>query len=210
MFKPYRVKALTEGQREYMRNVIHHTVNFVTGPAGTGKTHIAVGLAVAALQGGAIEQIVLSRPLVGVGKDMGYLPGNVMEKVGPYVQPCFDELATYVSQSGLRELMYSGTLKVVPLSMMRGRTFHNSFIILDEAQNTLRPELKTFLTRVGKSSKMVIAGDSLQSDLYGSDTGAFADAIGRLGHLDMVSVSNLGKEDIVRNPIIADILEFLW
>lgn len=210
MFKPRRVSWKTDGQREYIRNVLHHTVNFATGPAGTGKTHIAVGLAVAALQAAEIESIVMTRPLVGVGRDMGYLPGSVNEKVGPYVQPCFDELTYYLSGAGIRELMMLGVLKIVPLSMMRGRTFNDSFVILDEAQNCNRAELKTFLTRLGKGSKMIIAGDANQSDIGGPDAFAFTDAIGRLGHLDMVSVSELGPEDIVRNPMISDILRELW
>ena len=210
MFKPHKVKWRTDGQREYVRNILHHTVNFVTGPAGTGKTHIAVGLAVAALQAAEVETIVMTRPLVGVGRDMGYLPGDINDKVGPYVQPCFDELSYYVSHAGIRELMHAGALKIVPLSMMRGRTFNDSFVILDEAQNSTKAEIKTYLTRLGRGSKMVIAGDALQTDLHGPDRGAFNEAISRLGHLDMVSVSELGPEDIVRNPLIVDILENLW
>lgn len=210
IFKPYKVRPKSEGQREFMRSILHHTINFVTGPAGTGKTHLAVGMAVAALEAEEVDSIVLSRPLVGVGRDMGYLPGTMMEKVGPYVQPCFDELGAYISERGKTQLLYSKKLKVVPLSMMRGRTFHNAFVILDEAQNATKSELKTFLTRLGRQSKMVIAGDAIQMDLRGEDRGAFSEAMSRLGHLDMVSISRLGPEDIIRNPLIADILEHLW
>lgn len=208
-FKPRSLVAKTPNQRLYIRNVLSAPINFVMGPAGTGKTHVAIGLAVQLLKADEIEKIVLSRPLVGVGKDMGYLPGGIGEKVGPYVQPCYDELQYYVGATGIRELTNSGKLEVVPLSMMRGRTFNDCFVILDEAQNAVRVELKTTLTRLGVGSTMVIAGDPAQTDLRDGE-GAFLDAVERLRGLSQVTVSSLGYQDIVRHSVVADILEHLW
>lgn len=207
-FKPRTLIAKTPNQRLYIRNVLGHPVNFVIGPAGTGKTHVAVGLAMRMLKNDQIDRIVISRPLVGVGKDMGYLPGDIGEKVGPYIQPCFDELSYYVGFAEIQQMLRNKIIEVVPLSMMRGRTFNNAFIILDEAQNTTRVELKTILTRIGIETTMVIAGDPAQVDLH--EPGAFLESIDRLRHLDGVSVSSLGYNDIVRHSIVSDILENLW
>lgn len=209
-FKPRTLTAKTHNQKEYIRNIVEATVNFVVGPAGTGKTHVAVGMAVQMLAREDIERIIISRPLVGVGKDMGYLPGDVGEKVGPYVQPCFDELNYYLSLSAIKQYVHAKKIEIVPLSMMRGRTFNDAFVILDEAQNATRSELKTCLTRLGHGSKLVIAGDPIQTDLPDYDSGAFLDAISRLRDVDQVAISELGYADIVRHSILSDILRRLW
>lgn len=209
VFKPRTLTAKTINQKVYIRNVLSHPVNFVMGPAGTGKTHVAIGLACQLLRNEKIERIILSRPLVQVGKDMGYLPGDIGDKVGPYIQPCYDELSYYIGVSDIKQLTYQRKIEVVPLSMMRGRTFNDAFIVLDEAQNTTRVELKTILTRLGIGSRIVVAGDPAQTDLPEGE-GAFLEAVDRLRHLQKVSVSSLGYQDIVRASVVADILENLW
>ncbi len=209
-FKPVRLTPRTENQRTYIHTVMENDITFVAGPAGTGKTHIAIGLAVQMLRGDFIERIIVTRPLVSVGKDMGFLPGDIGEKVGPYIQPCFDELNYYLSFSMMTQLVREKRIEIVPLSMMRGRTFNRSFVILDEAQNAERIEVKTLLTRIGVDSKMVIAGDLRQSDLYPDQQGAFKDAMDRLQGVEGIGISVLGPEDIVRHRLISTILDRLW
>lgn len=185
-------------------------ITFVKGPAGTGKTHVAVGLAVRGLRNEIFDRIIVTRPLVSVGKDMGYLPGGIEDKVGPYVQPCFDELSYYLSQAMLRQLVLDNTIEIVPLSMMRGRTFNNCFIILDEAQNAVETEIKSLLTRIGEQSRMVLAGDTEQSDLPMGQRGAFQEAWNRLDDLEGIGTVTMSHEDIVRHSLISDIIRRLW
>ena len=157
-----------------------------------------------------VERLVITRPLVQVGKDMGYLPGDIDSKVGPYVQPCFDELLCYLSHSMLKQLARDRKIEIVPLSMMRGRTFKNAVVVLDEAQNSIRVELKTLLTRIGLGSKFILVGDTQQSDLPDHEQGAFLDAMERLQGLPMVNSVHLSNTDIVRHPLIGPITDRLW
>ncbi len=209
-FKPVSLVARTPNQKEYIKAITDNTLTFVTGPAGTGKTHVAIGMAVQMLRSRFLGRIVVTRPLVSVGRDVGYLPGGIEDKVGPYVQPCFDELNYYLSTSVIGSWQQEGFIEIVPLSMMRGRTFNNAFVILDEAQNATRTEIKTLLTRIGEPSRLVLAGDVEQTDLPFNDTGAFQEAIRRLSGMGSFKHIELGLEDIIRNPLIRDIIERLW
>lgn len=208
-YKPVRLVAKTPNQKILIRAIHKHTVVFGTGPAGTGKTHVAVGMAVQMVRHGLLDRIIISRPLVASGRDLGYLPGDVMEKVGPYVAPCFDELNYYLSLSMIQAWMHERRIEVVPLSMMRGRTFNNAFVILDEAQNATHQELKTLLTRIGDPCRLVCVGDLMQSDLSEGLSG-FKEAIDRLYEVEGICHVALHRDDIVRNSIIGDILEALW
>jgi len=185
-------------------------MTFVQGPAGTGKTHVAVGMALQLMESGMIDRIILTRPMVCVGKDIGYLPGDINQKVGPYVTPCFDELRYYLSHHEIRGMLNGGVIDIVPLSMMRGRTFNRTFVLLDEAQNAIHKEVKTLLTRIGQESRFVITGDTDQSDLPHRDQGAFSEAIHLLKDTEGIGIVCMDREDIVRNALIKTILEKLW
>lgn len=209
-FKNVRLKARTIGQHGYIKSIRDNDITFCTGPAGTGKTHVAIGMAIQMIREGFMERIIITRPLVGVGKDMGFLPGDIMDKVGPYVTPCFDELSYYMSISMIRSWQKEKIIDVVPLSMMRGRTFNNAFIILDEAQNATQIELKMLLTRLGESSRLVLSGDVRQSDLPHHEQGAFGEARERLCEVSGISDIQLTEVDIVRHRLIGQIARLLW
>lgn len=204
-FKPRALVARTTNQKKYIKSIHDNDICFCHGPAGTGKTHVACGMAVQMLKQNQIEKICIARPIVGVGKDMGYLPGTMQEKIGPYLVPLFDELSYYLELSKIKEFLATEVLQIVPLSMMRGRTFNDSFIILDEAQNATLEELKMLLTRIGSSSKMILSGDLFQSDLPRQQQGAFASVIQALNNINGIGESALTDEDIVRHPLIAEI-----
>ena len=209
-YKSVSLVARTPNQTAYIEAIEYNNLTFVTVPAGTGKTHVAIGMAVYMIRARLLNRIIITRPLVSVGKDMGYLPGGIEDKVGPNVQPCFDELNYYLSLSVIGSWQQEGFIEIVPLSMMRGRTFNNAFVILDEARNATRTEIKTLLTRIGEPSRLVLAGDVEQTDLPNGDTGAFRDATRRLDGMDGFKHIELGLEDIVRNPLIGDIIKRLW
>ena len=209
-FKPVSLAARTPNQRTYIKTMLKSDITFVSGPAGTGKTHVAIGMAVQMVRSGQLDRIIVTRPLVGVGKDMGYLPGNIEDKVGPYIRPCFDELNYYLSLSMIGQWQCERIIEIVPLSMMRGRTLNNAFVILDEAQNATKAEIKTLLTRIGEPSRLVVVGDTDQSDLPNHETGAFNEAIDRLDGMDGFTYIKLGSEDIVRHRLISDIIKRLW
>lgn len=195
----------SDNQVEYIRSIADNDIVLCSGPPGSGKTHIAVGSAIKALRSGAVEKVILTRPVVEVGNSIGYLPGNVEDKVGPYLIPLFDELDYYVEHKYVSKLMADGRLEICPLSMMRGRTFVNTCVILDEAQNAVTGELRMFLTRIGPSSKLILTGDLLQSDLPERAQGAFLACLDKLQGLEGVSVLSLADEDIVRHPLICEI-----
>lgn len=209
-FKPYRLTARTDNQKKLIQAIKANDIVLCSGPAGTGKTHIAVGSAVAAYRGKTgINRIILCRPVVGVGSDIGYLPGTLEDKIGPYLVPLFDELGYYVERKRLTMMLAEKKLEIVPLSMMRGRTFNNSYIILDEAQNATMAELRMMLTRLGQNSTMILVGDLDQSDLPAKAQGDFRTLIDRLDGLEDLEVCRLGRGDIVRHHLIAQIEERL-
>lgn len=204
-FKPRAVEGRTEGQKGYIKAILDNYIVLCHGPAGTGKTHIAAGMAAQLLCKRQVERIVICRPVVGAGKDIGYLPGTMEEKVGPYLMPLFDEFSSYLEVKTLHQFLAERIIEIVPLSMMRGRTFNDSFVILDEAQNAVRMEFKLMLTRLGVNSKMVLTGDLGQSDLPDREAGSFASVIERLKGLEGVVSVELKTQDIVRHHLIGEL-----
>lgn len=204
-FKPRSVTARSYNQKAYIKTISTNDITFCYGPAGSGKTHIAVGMAVQAMRHHEVERIVITRPTVAVGNDIGYLPGTMEEKVSPYLVPLFDELSYYCEQSLIKRWLAEKKLEIVPLTMMRGRTFNDSFVILDEAQNATMGELRMFLTRIGANTTMVLVGDIHQSDLHRDLQGSFEYCIERLGGIEGIGICELQAEDIVRHRLISTI-----
>ena len=199
------VRPKTSGQKRYAEAIQHNTITFGVGPAGTGKSYLAVALAVQALQAKTVDRIILTRPAVEAGERLGFLPGDLMAKIDPYLRPLYDALYDMMGTEGARRLIEAGTVEVAPLAYMRGRTLNNSFIILDEAQNTTPEQMKMFLTRIGFGSKMVVTGDDTQIDLPGGRSGLL-----NLEHV-LVGVEglawiHLGRRDVVRHRIVQDIV----
>ncbi|MGI8793643.1 MAG: PhoH family protein [Acidimicrobiales bacterium] len=199
------VRPKTSGQKAYVDAIAKNTVTFGIGPAGTGKSYLAVALAVQALQRKDHERIILTRPAVEAGERLGFLPGDLMAKVDPYLRPLYDALFDMLGPEGVGRLMEKGTIEVAPLAFMRGRTLNNSFIILDEAQNTSPEQMKMFLTRIGFGSKAVITGDVTQIDLAGGKSG-LVDLERILTGVDDLAFVRLGRRDVVRHQIVQDIV----
>lgn len=204
-YKPRKLVPRSQNQKLYVNAIRDSDIVLCHGPAGTGKTHIAAGVAVRMMKQSHIEKIVICRPVVGVGKDIGYLPGSMEDKVGPYLVPLFDEFSYYCQNSLLKEWAEMGKLEIVPLSMMRGRTFNDCFVILDEAQNAAMMELRMLLTRIGANTKMVVSGDLNQSDLPDHQAGAFGKIVAALEGLEGISTIGLTAGDIVRHRLIGPI-----
>lgn len=200
------VKPRTPGQQRMVDAVMANDIVFVDGPAGSGKTFLAAAMAVKFLREGLVERIVMSRPAVEAGEKLGFLPGTMEEKIDPYLRPLYDALEMLFTFEESARLIHSGQIEVMPLAFMRGRTLANSFLVLDEAQNTTVGQMKMFITRIGQNSKMVITGDSTQKDLRGEYSG-FSDAFRRLGGIKGLEMMVLGKEDIVRCEIVGRIIE---
>ena len=199
------VRPKTAGQKRYTDAIAHHTVTFGIGPAGTGKSYLAVALGVQALQAHEVERIILTRPAVEAGERLGFLPGDIMAKVDPYLRPLYDALYDLLGPEGSQRLLERGTIEVAPLAFMRGRTLNRSFIILDEAQNTTPEQMKMFLTRIGFGSKVVVTGDITQIDVPGGRSGL--PGLERvLGDVPDVAFVNLTQRDVVRARIVADIV----
>lgn len=199
------VRPKTAGQKRYADAIRTHTVSFGLGPAGTGKTYLAMALAAAALERKEVGRIVLARPIVEAGESLGFLPGTLTEKVDPYIRPLYDALFSLVGPDRARRLIDSGAVEIVPLAFMRGRTFNDSFIILDEAQNATPEQLKMFLTRLGFGSTMVITGDDTQFDIPRAASG-LAGARAILEGLDDIAFCDLSALDVVRHSLVARIV----
>ncbi len=200
------VKCKTVGQKEYVAAVKKNTVTFGVGPAGTGKTYLAVCLAAAAYKGKQVEKIILTRPAVEAGEKLGFLPGDLQTKVDPYLRPLYDALQEMFGLETYAKLMEKGVIEVAPLAYMRGRTLSNAFVILDEAQNATREQMKMFLTRLGDASKMVITGDMTQTDLPEGKTSGLKHAVGILHGVDDIAVCTLTEKDVVRHPLVQSIV----
>lgn len=205
-YRGARVRPKTAGQKRYVDAIRDHTVTFGIGPAGTGKSWLAVAMAAQALQAKEVSRIVLTRPAVEAGERLGYLPGDLMAKVDPYLRPLYDALHDMVGTEGATKLLERGTVEVAPLAFMRGRTLNNSFIILDEAQNTTPEQMKMFLTRIGFGSKAVITGDVTQVDVPGGRSG-LAGVERILKGIDGISFVHLTGADVVRHRIVSQIVD---
>jgi phosphate starvation-inducible protein PhoH and related proteins len=199
------VRPKSAGQKRYVDAIAENIVTFGIGPAGTGKSYLAVALAVQALQAKSVERIIMTRPAVEAGESLGFLPGDMMAKIDPYLRPLYDALYDMLGTDGARRLLDNGTVEVAPLAYMRGRTLNRSFIILDEAQNATPEQLKMFLTRIGFGSKVVVNGDVTQVDLPGGRSG-LAELEGVLTGVEGLAFVHLGNRDVVRHRIVADIV----
>lgn len=203
--KPIRVKNF--GQLQYTRSVNKHDVTFGIGPAGTGKTFLAVVMAVQALKQGEVKKIILTRPAVEAGESLGFLPGDLKEKVDPYLRPIYDALYTIYGTEHTNRLMERGVIEIAPLAYMRGRTLDDAFVILDEAQNTTIAQMKMFLTRLGFGSKMIINGDLTQIDLPKGAKSGLVDARQKLKNIPRIKFVTFDADDVVRHPVVADIIK---
>ena len=201
------IKAKTLGQIAYADNIRNNDIVFGIGPAGTGKTYLAVAMAVHALKNKEVEKIILARPAVEAGESLGFLPGDLQEKVDPYLRPLYDALFDILGRDSALRLKEKEVIEVVPLAYMRGRTLDNSFIILDEAQNTTREQMKMFLTRLGFGSKAVVTGDVTQIDLPKKKSSGLRDAERVLKDVNGVAFSYLRQNDVVRHPLVRRIIE---
>ena len=202
--KSIRVKTL--GQKVYVDSVKNHDVVFGIGPAGTGKTFLAVTLAVTALKRGQVKRIILTRPAVEAGESLGFLPGDLKEKVDPYLRPVYDALYQILGKDQTTRLMEREIIEIAPLAYMRGRTLDDAFVILDEAQNTTIMQMKMFLTRLGFNSKMIVNGDSSQIDLPRNSHSGLLDAIEKLKNIRQIAFVYLSAKDVVRHPVVAEII----
>ncbi len=200
------IKCKTVGQKRYADCIRHDTVVFGVGPAGTGKTYLAVCLAVQAYKSKQVEKIILTRPAVEAGEKLGFLPGDLQTKVDPYLRPLYDALQEMLGLETYTKLMERGSIEIAPLAYMRGRTLSNAFVILDEAQNTTREQMKMFLTRMGDGSKMVITGDLTQIDLPEGKKSGLAHAIHVLRDIDGIAICHLTDKDVVRHPLVMKIV----
>ena len=203
--RPVRCKTL--GQYDYVKAIREHELTFAVGPAGTGKTYLAMALAVAALRNKEVERIVLTRPAVEAGEKLGFLPGDLSQKVDPYLRPLFDALYEMMGAESYQRLQERGALEVAPLAYMRGRTLSDSFIILDEAQNTTPEQMKMFLTRFGAGSRVVVTGDATQTDLpYGKQSGLLQ-ALEVLKEIPEIAIVRLSQSDVVRHDLVQTVVK---
>ncbi|WP_025197381.1 PhoH family protein [Streptococcus agalactiae] len=202
--KPIRVKTL--GQKIYVDSVKNHDVVFGIGPAGTGKTFLAVTLAVTALKRGQVKRIILTRPAVEAGESLGFLPGDLKEKVDPYLRPVYDALYQILGKEQTSRLMEREIIEIAPLAYMRGRTLDDAFVILDEAQNTTIMQMKMFLTRLGFNSKMIVNGDVSQIDLPKNVKSGLIDAVEKFRNIKKIDFIHLSAKDVVRHPVVAEII----
>ena len=200
------IRPKTAGQKEYVESIDKNTIVFGIGPAGTGKTYLAMAKAVQALQRKEVSRIILTRPAVEAGERLGFLPGTLSEKIDPYLRPLFDALHEMLDPDAVPRMIANGTIEVAPLAYMRGRTLNDSFIILDEAQNTTAEQMKMFLTRLGFNSKMVVTGDITQVDLQGGVSGLRV-ASRVLANVEDVYFSQMSSADVIRHPLVGKIVD---
>ncbi|MBQ2723252.1 MAG: PhoH family protein [Clostridia bacterium] len=201
------IKCKTVGQKKYVDAINKNIVNFGIGPAGTGKTYLAVALAVNAFKAKKVDKIILTRPAVEAGEKLGFLPGDLQEKVNPYLRPLYDALQEMFGMETYQKLMEKGMIEIAPLAYMRGRTLSNAFIILDEAQNTTKEQIKMFLTRLGENSKMVITGDLTQIDLPEGKLSGLKHAVRILKDVEQISIVRFSEKDVVRHPLVQAIVK---
>ncbi len=201
------IRPRTPGQAKYVEAMRNNDLVFAIGPAGSGKTYLAVAMAVEALKHQEVRKIVLVRPAVEAGESLGYLPGNLQAKINPYLRPLLDAIHEMVGYDQVQQLVERDVIEVAPLAYMRGRTLNEAFIILDEAQNTTNAQMKMFLTRMGHTSKIVVSGDTTQVDLPPRTQSGLADALRRLRNINGVAVTKLTAADIVRHRLVQDIVE---
>lgn len=203
--RPIRIKNYS--QRQYVQMIKNNDLTFGIGPAGTGKTYLAVVMAVAALKRREVDRLILTRPAVEAGESLGFLPGDLKEKVDPYLRPIYDALNSILGAEHVERLIERGVIEIAPLAYMRGRTLDKAFVILDEAQNTTRAQMKMFLTRLGFGSKMIINGDASQIDLpKGHSQSGLVDAENRLKGLPHIAFVNFDANDVVRHPVVSEII----
>ncbi|MCR5468353.1 MAG: PhoH family protein [Lachnospiraceae bacterium] len=201
------VKPKTLGQKEYINHIRNNMIVFGVGPAGTGKTYLAMAMAITAFKNEEVGRIILTRPAIEAGEKLGFLPGDMQSKVDPYLRPLYDALYQIMGADSFQRNMEKGLIEVAPLAYMRGRTLDNSFIILDEAQNTTPAQMKMFLTRIGFGSKCVITGDLTQKDLAADTRSGLEVALRVLNNIDGIGISNLTSKDVVRHPLVMEIVK---
>ncbi len=201
------LRPRTPRQRDYLNNILRHDITFGTGPAGTGKTWLAVACAIDALEREHVQRIILTRPAVEAGERLGFLPGDLAQKVDPYLRPLYDALYDLMGFDKVMRLFEKQTIEIAPLAYMRGRTLNHAFVILDEAQNTTQEQMKMFLTRIGFGSKAVITGDPSQIDLIKGQKSGLEHALRVLSHVQGIAMSRFTSEDVVRHPLVARIID---
>ena len=201
------IKSKTVGQKKYVDAIKKNTIAFGEGPAGTGKTYLAVAMAASAYKNKQVDRIILTRPAVEAGEKLGFLPGDLQEKVNPYLRPLYDALQEMFGYENYLKLMEKGAIEIAPLAYMRGRTLNNAFVILDEAQNTTKEQMKMFLTRLGEGSKMVITGDLSQVDLPPDKKSGLRHAMQVLNNVEGIAIKKMTQKDVVRHPLVQMIVE---
>lgn len=201
------IKAKTDNQRRMMRSIVKNDMIFAVGPAGTGKTYTAVALAVKALKNKEVKRIILTRPAVEAGENLGFLPGDLKEKLDPYMQPLYDALYDMIPLDKLNQYIENRTIQIAPLAFMRGRTLDHAFVILDEAQNTTESQMKMFLTRMGSSAKFLITGDASQIDLPSKQPSGLLQAMRYLKNVEGIDVIELDNTDVIRHKLVKAIIE---
>jgi phosphate starvation-inducible PhoH-like protein len=199
--------ARTEKQKKYINNLVSSNIIFSLGPAGTGKTYLAVAVAVSKLVSGEVKKIILSRPAVEAGENLGFLPGDLKEKIDPYLIPLYDSLYELVGYEKMQKKIEDGTVEIAPLAFMRGRTLKDSFVILDEAQNATDTQIKMFLTRLGKNTTMVVNGDPSQIDLPPSKSSGLLKSVNILDDLDEIKITRFDTTDVQRHPLVSKIID---
>lgn len=201
------IKPKTFGQKEYVNAIDNNMIIFGCGPAGTGKTYLAMAKAITAFKKGEVERIILTRPAIEAGEKLGFLPGDLQSKIDPYLRPLYDALYEILGAESFQKNMEKGLIEVAPLAYMRGRTLDNAFIVLDEAQNTTQSQMKMFLTRIGFGSKAIITGDQSQKDLASGTVSGLDTALRVVRNIEGIKVCNLTSKDVVRHPLVQKIVE---